>query len=186
MINFIPTVFWLTGLSGTGKTTLGTLLTENLRNENHPVVFLDGDILREIFGNRFGHDRQDRLEASLQYARVCKMLVEQNVHVVCATISLFHQTQEWNRHHIKNYIEIFVDTPMQELLNRDSKKIYSRGLSGELKNIVGIDIEAEIPKNPDLIIKNHQNTKVENNVAIILETYCQRMLFNNEVTHYVD
>lgn len=168
MIKFTPTLFWLTGLSGAGKTTLGTLLTEKLRDRDYPVVFLDGDILREIYNNRFGHDHAGRLEASLQYARLCKMLIEQKVHVVCATISMFHQTQKWNRENIQRYIEIFLDIHVDELIRRDSKKIYSRALTGELKNIVGVDIQPEFPKKPDIIIKDN---KIEDSVNLILKNY---------------
>ncbi|EKD54684.1 MAG: Adenylyl-sulfate kinase [uncultured bacterium] len=181
MTNFKPTLFWLTGLSGAGKTTLGILLTKKLRDRGCPVVFLDGDTLREIYNNRFGHDREGRLEASLQYARLCKMLTEQKVHVVCATISMFHQTQDWNRENIKNYVEVFVDVPLEELIKRDSKHIYSKAKAGELKNIVGIDIEPELPKKADIIIKNYNNSAVEDNVSLILETYDARIYLKENI-----
>lgn len=171
MVNFIPTLFWLTGFSGAGKTTLSILLAKKLRDREHPVILLDGDILREIYDNRFGHERKERLAASLQYGRLCKLLTEQETHVVCATISMFHQTQEWNRENIKNYIEVFIDVPLSELLNRNSKKIYSRAKSGELKNIVGIDIEPELPKNPDITIQNCNNRTIDDNVNLILNVY---------------
>ncbi|MDP1574215.1 MAG: adenylyl-sulfate kinase [Coxiellaceae bacterium] len=173
MKNFIPTLFWITGLSGAGKTTIGELLTHKLRDRAHPVVFLDGDVLRDIYDNRFGHDRASRLEASFHYARLCRMLVAQNVHVVCATISLFHETQNWNRQNIKNYMEILVDVPMSELIKRDSKAIYSRALSGDLCNIVGVDITPELPKNSEIKITN-ENT-VDESVNFILEKYDTRI-----------
>jgi adenylylsulfate kinase-like enzyme len=170
MTNFIPTLFWLTGLSGAGKTTLASLLTTKLKDRGHPVIFLDGDTLREIYNNDFGHTREERLLASLQYARLCKMLTGQNVHVVCATISMFHQTQDWNRENIKNYLEVFVDVPLAELVRRDGKQIYSRAKAGELKNIVGIDIEPELPKKADVIIQNDLYSP-EDNVNLILKAY---------------
>lgn len=168
MKKFIPTLFWITGLSGSGKTTLGTLLTEKLRKRGYPVVFLDGDILRAIYNNHFGYDRNGRLKVSLQYARLCKMLVDQKIHVVCATISMFHQTQNWNKRNFKNYIEIFLNVPIDELIHRDSKKIYSRALNGDLKNIVGIDIKPQFPKQPDIVINND---KTKNSINLILKSY---------------
>ena len=164
-----PTLFWLTGLSGSGKTTLGLLLTEELRAQGHSVIFLDGDVLRELYNNCFGHERDERLVASLQYARLCKFLLAQGVHVVCSTISLFHKTQIWNRENISRYIEIFLDVSLPELIERDNKGIYSRGLKGELKNIVGVDIQPEFPMHPDLIIRNAQGSSVIDHVRLILQ-----------------
>lgn len=164
-------VFWLTGLSGSGKTTIGTELALRLRAQEYPVIFLDGDILREMSANTFGHDRDQRLQASLMYARLCNMIAAQNVHVVCATISLFHQTQLWNRKNIPNYLEIFVDVPLSELVKRDPKKIYSRAQAGELKNVVGIDIVPEYPQKPDLIIKNHGDVPVKQAVDDIIKLF---------------
>lgn len=171
---FLPTVFWLTGLSGAGKTTLANRLVLELRDRDDPVVLLDGDVMREVFGE-IGHDRNSRLKVSFQYSRLCKMLVEQGVHVVCATISLFHQTQAWNRDNIDNYIEIFVDVPLADLKNRDSKGVYSRAERGELKNIVGVDIQAELPNKADVVIKNLDGVSIEDSVALILKKYIEKL-----------
>lgn len=186
MIDYVPTVFWLTGLSGSGKTTLGTLLTNKLRSRGNSVIFLDGDTLREVYDNNFGYDRHGRFTASLQYARLCKMLTEQNVHVVCATISMFHHTQDWNRKNIANYMEIFMDVPLSELIKRDNKKIYSRCLSGELNNVVGIDIVPEFPKTPDIIIRNPHESFIENNVDLILEKLDSKVCVNQEVINHAN
>lgn len=168
MSDFTPAVFWLTGLSGAGKTTLGIELANQLRRRNYPVVLLDGDIMREVFGD-IGHDKESRLAASLKYSRLCKILVEQDICVICSTISMFHKTQHWNRQHIENYIEVFIDVPMDELMKRDSKEIYSRAQAGELKNIVGIDIMPELPLKPDITIQGF--TSVEDNARSILNKY---------------
>jgi adenylylsulfate kinase len=154
-----------------GKTTIGALLTERLRARGSAAIFLDGDVLREVYGNMFGHDRAQRLLAGQHYGRICNMLVNQHVHVVCATISMFHEVHEWNRANIKNYIEIFIDVPLPELIARDNKKIYSRGLNGELADVVGIDILPEYPKCPDIIIDNKDGMATEQAVDSILDVY---------------
>lgn len=151
-------LFWLTGLSGSGKTTIGLHLTTILRNSGYSVIFLDGDHLREVTGNLFGHTREERLKAAFLYARLCKTLVEQGAIVVCATISLFHEVQAWNREHIPGYIEIFIDVPLTELIQRDSKQIYAKVQNGEIRHVVGIDIAADYPLQPNLTVSNISDT----------------------------
>ena len=163
------TVFWLTGLSGSGKTAIGEALTEKLQNSD-AVIFLDGDRLREVYGNMLGYSKAERRNASLYYARLCKMISVQGINVVCATISMIHQTQEWNRNNIEKYLEIYVRVPIEELILRDNKQIYSRAKSGKLTNVVGMDIEAEEPQFPDLIIDNYGDMTVNKAVNRILET----------------
>lgn len=162
-------VFWLTGLSGCGKTTIGHTLTLALRENGRHVVFLDGDILREITGDIFGHNREQRLQASFLYARLCRMLAKQHVDVVCATISLFREIQEWNRKNFSRYFEVFIDVPLSELVRRDSKNIYAQVKAGKLQNVVGLDIPADFPKTPDLVIKNHGEMNVSMATSLILK-----------------
>ena len=174
------TVFWLTGLSGSGKTTLGKALTNALKCQGHPVIFFDGDQLREITGHLFGHEQEERLQASLVYARLCHTLAAQSFHVVCATISLFHETQRWNRHHIPNYIEIFLDIPLSHLIERDSKKIYMRAQKGQLSNVVGIDIVPEFPQKPDIAI-NNPHLSIQEAVDQIIALFHEKFLVHDEI-----
>lgn len=128
---------WITGLSGSGKTTLASEVTRTLRERHLPVLFLDGDELREIFGtsanNSQSYTRQDRLTLALRYAALCRLLAEQHVHVVIATISLFREVHEWNRNNLKNYFQVYLKVPLEELARRDPKKIYSRYHAGDLE-----------------------------------------------------
>ena len=147
--------YWITGLSGAGKTTLADKVKAKI---GHAVI-LDGDVIRELLKTDFGHDRESRLKLAYTYSRFAKFLVESGVNVICSTISMFHEVQDWNRNNIPNYVEIFLDVDMAELERRDSKKIYSRARAGELKDVVGVDIKAEFPKNPDFRIKNNEDTE---------------------------
>lgn len=156
-------VYWITGLSGAGKTTIGRLIYNELAAVKPNVVFLDGDELREVFGNDLGHSRADRIKSAMRNARLCKMLSEQGIDVVCATISLFHECQQWNRENIPGYIEIFLDVPITTLTERDRKGVYSKE-----SDIVGVHIEPETPVQPDIVIINDGSDSADNVVRKIM------------------
>src|SRR5580700_6434725 len=148
-------VYWITGLSGSGKTTLGRELASRLRATGRPVTFLDGDALRSAIAEDLGHSAGDRRRSAMRNARLCRLLAEQGADVVCATISLFHEVQRWNRENIPGYREIYLRVPIDELQRRDSKGIYARAQRGEARNVVGIDVAAEAPEAPDLVLDNY-------------------------------
>lgn len=159
-------VYWITGLSGAGKTTIGKLFYEKLHSSKSNVVFLDGDVLREVFGNDLGHSIEDRKKSAMRNARLCKLLADQGIDVVCATISMFHDCRSWNRENIKNYKEIYIKVPFEILQQRDQKGLYSGALTKNTCNVMGIDLEIEEPIKPDIVIINdglkHPQDIVEN------------------------
>ena len=118
------------------------------------AVLLDGDELRELHQNLGGgYDRDSRLRTAKFNSSLCKLLADQNLYVVCPTISLFHEIQEWNRGNIARYSEIFIEANIEDLKKLDIKKIYSNYDEGRINNVVGCDLTAEYPKRPDLVIK---------------------------------
>ena len=143
-------VYWITGLSGAGKTTIGREYYLHLKSFRDNVVFLDGDELRMIMGEEYGYELHDRKKLAYRYAKLSKMLSEQGIDVVIATISMFNEVREWNRSKIVNYVEIYIKVPTEILLKRNQKNIYSR----KEKNIVGFNIQMEEPINPDIVILN--------------------------------
>ncbi|MGA3239225.1 MAG: adenylyl-sulfate kinase [Bryobacteraceae bacterium] len=164
-------VFWITGLSGAGKTTLGRELSNRLRAAGHPVTFLDGDALRSEIAEDLGHSAGDRRRSAMRNARLCRLLAEQGAHVVCATISLFHEVQRWNRQNIPGYREIYLRVPLDELRRRDSKGIYAGAQRGDARDVVGLDVPAEAPEAPDLVLDNYGALDVATAVERIL-TVC--------------
>ena len=161
-------VFWITGLSGAGKTTIGCALSSHLRALGCTVVFLDGDSLRAAVSNDLGYSAENRRSAALRNGKLCRMLAEQGFDVVCSTISLFHEVQSWNRENISRYHEIFVRVPLEELKRRDIKGVYSAA-NEPTANIVGLDIPAETPKAPDLVLDNDASLHPAEAVRLILE-----------------
>ncbi len=162
------TVFWITGLSGAGKTTIGKLLYEKIRSAKENVVFLDGDILREVFGNDLGYSAEDRRVSAGRNARICKMLGDQGIDVVCCTISMFEEVRKWNRQNNTNYREIYLKVPVHILENRNQKGMYSNNKS----ELVGFGVDMEEPENPDMIFENDGSKTPEEIVQIMYRSYC--------------
>ncbi len=163
-----PRCYWITGLSGSGKTTMANMLTNYLKEKNQPVIRLDGDVLRGIF-NIKAYSNEDRYSLGLKYASLCKLILDHNVNVVIGVIGLFHQLHLWNRDNINEYCEIFLNTPIDELIERDTKGIYEKAFKGEIKNVAGIDLKVELPLNPDIEIKWVKGKNIEESFSEIIQ-----------------
>jgi cytidine diphosphoramidate kinase len=166
-------VLWITGLSGAGKTTLALELVKRLRSKGVPVIFLDGDELREVFGaasfKEKNHGRKGRLALAMQYAHLCRMLAGQGFTVVIATISLFQEVHQWNRQNLPGYFEIYLKVPVEELRRRDPKGIYKKYDAGEIQNVAGLDLKVDEPLKADLISAFSKKEKVFQTAKRILK-----------------
>lgn len=147
-------VIWVIGLSGSGKTTFAERVVAEARLNGCAVVLLDGDHVRDFYGNDLGHSLEDRRTNASRIARMCGFLDSQGIHVVCAILSLFPDSREWCRQNLSSYYEIFIDAPMEQLVARDSKGIYGQYQRGEITNVAGLDLEFPRPVSPDLLISN--------------------------------
>lgn len=162
-------VYWVTGLSGAGKTTLCRKLVAHVRAQGRSVVMLDGDELREAMGATNAHTRQERLQLAMRYAHLCHMIAVQGVDVAIATISLFREVHEWNRANMPGYVEIYLHVPLEELKRRDPKQIYARAERGELKDVAGLDFAVDEPQAPDVRIEWVSGLTVEAALARVIE-----------------
>ncbi len=143
------TVYFFTGLSGAGKTTLGTLFYSHLKARKPNVVRLDGDLIRPVFCEEIGYTPDDRLKSAKRIFRVCKMLSDQGIDVVVCSISMISEIRQWNRDHIPNYREIYIKVKKETLLKRNQKGLYTSG-----KNVVGVDLPFDEPQRPNLVVQN--------------------------------
>lgn len=148
------TVYWITGLSGAGKTTMGTQLYQIMRREKPNVFRLDGDIARWAYNDVTDFSIEARRECAFRHARVSKMIADQGIDVICCTVSLFHEVQAWNRENFARYVEIFLDVPMEILARRNQKGMYSEAKAGRMKNVMGVDQKMEFPLRPDIHFVN--------------------------------
>lgn len=156
-------VYWITGLSGAGKTTIGTKLYDYLKTKKNNVIRLDGDIMREIFQNN-DYSSEARKALGFQYGRLTRMISNQGIDVVICTIAMFDDIREWNRNNIENYNEIYLEVTIDELRRRNQKGLYTSSTA----NLSGVSQFAELPKNPDLIIRNYGDITPEIAFKIIL------------------
>ena len=147
-------IIWIIGMSAAGKTAVAKELYPLIKNEHKNTVLIDGDIFRDLHDNDVDHSVAGRKKNSDRLCAICNFLDKQNIHVVCAVLSIFHEAQQWNRDNYKDYFEIYLDVPFNILTERDPKGLYKAALKGEMPNMVGVDIEFKSPKNPDLVIRN--------------------------------
>jgi adenylylsulfate kinase len=161
-------VYWITGLSGAGKTTTCRALVSALRAQGRAVVMLDGDELREALDARDVHGREARLALAMRYARLCRMIALQGIDVAIATISLFGEVHEWNRRNLPGYVEVFLRVPLPVLEARDPKGIYARARAGAAANVAGIDLQVDEPRAPDVLVDHDPATSPEAIAARIM------------------
>jgi adenylylsulfate kinase-like enzyme len=142
-------LFWITGLSGSGKTSLAIKIKKQINNLYGPTIHFSGDQIRKIF-NLKGYSANDRIKIGFMYSRLFKFITDQNINILFSGIVLIKKIRKWNKKNIKNYIEIYIDSKIKTILINKKKILYKK----QHTNIVGIDITADIPNNPDIIIKN--------------------------------
>ncbi len=162
-------LYWITGLSGSGKTTVGNRLYYEMRQEKENVVLLDGDLLKNVVGDELGYTEEDRRKRAFKYAKICKMLTDQGIIVICCTIAMYEEVRKWNRKNNKAYVEVFLDVPMEVLIERDQKGIYSKYKKGEANNVAGVDQQVEFPQASDLVLKNDGSIGIKECVRRILQ-----------------
>jgi len=127
-------------------------------------------------GDDLGHTVKDRRKNAWRICHLCEYLDNQGIDVVCAILSIFHDTQEWNRDHYSQYFEVFIEVPMEILIERDQKGLYSGALNGEITNVVGVDIPFEPPPCADIIVDNSPSNippidHAENILAVVDEEF---------------
>ena len=143
-------LFWITGLSGAGKTTLGNKIKKDINKIYGPTIMISGDDIRKIFKLK-GYEYKDRLEILSKYSQFAKYITNQKINIILAVVGMIESPRIWNRLNIDNYVEIYIKSKIENIVNLNKKKIYHRKKIGK---IIGIDIKPEYPTNPDITIIN--------------------------------
>ena len=152
-------VIWITGISGSGKSTFGKYFFNKFKRLKKNSIFFDGDEFRKIFLDDIKYTLKDRDKNATRLTSLVKYLSDQNVNIIISANITSQRFRNWCRKNVKNYFEVFIDVPIEILLKRDYKKLYKNALEKKIKNVVGIDIKFVKPKKPDFIIDNTSSKK---------------------------
>ncbi len=163
-------LIWFTGLSGSGKSTLAVQLEAQLHAKGFKTYLLDGDNIRLGLNNDLSFSDEARVENIRRIGEVSKLMLDAGIVVLSAFISPFQADRDQVKKIVgsENYIEVFVDTPIEVCEQRDVKGLYKKARAGEVKNFTGIDSPYERPGNPDIIIPTHQ-MNVDESLTLLMK-----------------
>jgi len=160
-------VLWMTGLSGAGKTTIALILEKELQNRGLKIERLDGDVVRESLTRDLGFTAEDRAKNIERVTFVAKLLSRNGVGCVCSFISPYQSVRDHVSQNSTNFLEVFIDAPLDVVIERDVKGMYKKAIAGEIPNFTGISDPYEAPQNPDIHIRTDQQTPAESAAEII-------------------
>ncbi len=159
-------VVWFTGLPCSGKTTIAKKVKEILEQKGRDVELLDGDTVRDYIKNK-DFSKEGRNKHLRYIALMAKLLAERGVVVLCSFVSPYRENRDFARSITEDFIEVFVDTPLDICIERDVKGMYKKAMAGEIKGFTGIDDPYEEPLNPELVIET-VNESVEESAERVI------------------
>ena len=159
----------MTGLPASGKTTIANELRARLRALGRNVEILDGDEVRKGLSSDLGFSKEDRQQHARRVTYVAKVLTRNGVIVLVGLISPFRDFRRYAREQIGDFVEVFVDTSLEECIRRDPKGLYKKALRGEIKDLTGLQDPYEPPEHAELVIRTEQTT-VEGATDMVMGT----------------
>lgn len=173
---YAPKLIWFTGLSGSGKSTLASALESHLHNEKFNTYILDGDNVRSGLNSDLDFSDESRRENIRRISEVSKLFVDAGIVVLTAFISPFREDRATAKRLVgsENFIEVFVDTPLEECEKRDVKGLYAKARAGKIKNFTGIDSPFEAPENPDVHIET-AGQSVEESLQMLIDKIIDKL-----------
>tara|TARA_B100000963_G_scaffold298554_1_gene270328 strand:+ start:19306 stop:19827 length:522 start_codon:yes stop_codon:yes gene_type:complete len=148
-------LFWITGFSGSGKSEISYKLKNEIEKKFGKTIIISGDNFRQTF-NFKNYDRNSRIKLGKQYINFLKLILDQNINIIFSIVGLYEEIRKFGKKNIQNYIEIFIDANIKKI-ERNSKKLHYKK---KQKNILGLDLEPELPKKPDIKIINNFKTPI--------------------------
>jgi len=178
-----PAILWFTGFSGSGKSTIANIVEQGLNMAGHHTMLLDGDNVRHGLNRDLGFTEADRVENIRRAGEVAKLMVESGLIVLCSFISPYRADRQMARSLVdaSEFIEIFVDTPLEDCIKRDPKGLYAKAKAGKLKNFTGIDSPYEVPEDPEIHLRTTGQTPVQL-AETVLDALLQRKIIGASLT----
>jgi len=158
---------WFTGLSGSGKTTISEIVEHELRERERQVEVLDGDIVRTNLSKGLTFSRDDRNINVLRIGFVANLLTRNGVGVIVSAISPYKEARDQVRRRIVDFVEVFVDAPLEVCAERDVKGLYKKAFAGEIEQFTGVSDPYEPPNAPDLVLKTDEESPAESARKVI-------------------
>src|ERR671939_785487 len=158
---------WFTGLSGAGKTTISEIVERELRNRGRRVEVLDGDIVRTNLSRGLGFEREDRNINVLRIGFVANLLTRNGVAVIVSAISPYKEARDQVRRRIIDFVEVFVDVPLEVAAERDVKGLYKKAFAGEIGQFTGVSDPYEPPAAPELHIKTDEEGPLDSACKVL-------------------
>lgn len=152
---------WFTGLSGAGKSTLANMLEAHLRASGMKVEVLDGDVIRTHLSKGLGFSKEDRDTNIRRIGWVCQVLSRNGVVAIAAAISPYREIRDEVRANVGDFVEVYVEAPIDVLAERDVKGLYKKALAGEIKNFTGVSDPYEAPLHPEVLVRSDLETEQE-------------------------
>jgi bifunctional enzyme CysN/CysC len=158
-----PVILWFTGLSGSGKSTIANIVEQTLNLTSHHTMLLDGDNVRHGLNRDLGFTEVDRVENIRRVGEVAKLMVESGLIVLCSFISPYRADRQMVRSLVEEseFLEVFVDTPVEDCMKRDPKGLYAKAQAGQLKNFTGVDAPYEAPEQPEIHLQTIGKTPAQ-------------------------
>ena len=175
---------WFTGLPCSGKSTLAQIVAQELERLGRSFEILDGDVVRTHLTKGLGFSKEDRDENIRRIGFVCRLLSAHGVAAIAAAISPYRAVRDEVRSTIENFVEVYVNAPLEICIQRDVKGMFKKALAGEIKNFTGINDPYEPPLNPELVIETEKETPAQCAACILAKLREMDLLDSPEVPAY--
>ena len=152
---------WFTGLSGAGKSTISAIIEKRLREAGAKIEVLDGDVVRENLSKGLGFSKEDRDINIRRIGFVCELLARNGVIAMVAAISPYRAVREEIRSRIANFVEVYVECPLEVVTGRDVKGLYKKAIAGEIPQFTGVSDPYEPPLDPEVVVHSDRESPEE-------------------------